>query len=107
MANAVKEAAIKKLKLVITVVDRAKAEFYLDVLSQYEVNCQLSVSGLGTARSERLRTMPTCQAGNTMHRIYPQRDAVSFFFSSSLCASPRNAFHNFVTEDQKQHNKRY
>ncbi len=52
MANSVNEAAIKKLKLLITVVDRSKSEFYLDVLSQFEVNCQMVVSGLGTASSE-------------------------------------------------------
>ncbi len=52
MANTVNEAAIKKLKLLFTVVDRSKAEFYLDVLSQFEVNCQMVVPGKGTAHSE-------------------------------------------------------
>lgn len=52
MANTINESAIKKLKLLITVVDRSKGEFYLDVLSQFEVNCQMVVSGLGTATSE-------------------------------------------------------
>ena len=52
MANSVNETAIKKLKLLITVVDRPKAEFYLDMLSQYEVNCQMVVTGKGTARSD-------------------------------------------------------
>ena len=52
MDNAINESAIKKLKLVITVVDRQKGEFYLDVISQFEVNCQMVVSGLGTASSE-------------------------------------------------------
>ena len=52
MANAVKETDIKKLKLLITVVDRSKAEFYMDVLSQFEVNCQLYSGGIGTASSE-------------------------------------------------------
>ncbi len=52
MANTINESAIKKLKLLFTVVDRAKAEFYLDVLSQFEVNCQLVAGGLGTASSE-------------------------------------------------------
>ena len=37
-----------------TVVERPKAEFYLDVLSQYEVNFQTVVNGTGTARSEIL-----------------------------------------------------
>ena len=52
MENTVNESAIKKLKLLFTIVDRPKAEFYLDVLSQYEVNCQIVASGLGTATSE-------------------------------------------------------
>ena len=33
-------------------VDKPKGEFYLDVISQFEVNCQMVVSGLGTATSE-------------------------------------------------------
>lgn len=52
MANTVNESAIKRLKLLFTVVDRSKAEFYLDVLSQFEVNCQIVTGGLGTANSE-------------------------------------------------------
>ena len=52
MENTVNESAIKKLKLIFTVVDRQKGEFYLDVISQFEVNCQLVVGGLGTAASE-------------------------------------------------------
>lgn len=52
MANIINETAIKKLKLIITVVDRAKAEFYLDVFSQFEVNFQIVTGGKGTANSE-------------------------------------------------------
>ena len=52
MAKTVNEASIKKLKLVFTVVDRGKAEFYLDVLSQFEVNFQMATGGKGTANSE-------------------------------------------------------
>ena len=50
--NAINESAIKKLLLLVTVVDRQKAEFYQDVLSQFEVNCQMILSGKGTAQSE-------------------------------------------------------
>lgn len=50
--NTVNETAIKKLKLLFTVVDRPKAEFYLDFLSQFEVNFQMVLSGQGTATSE-------------------------------------------------------
>ena len=52
MTNTVNESAIKKLKLLFTVVDRPKAEFYLDVLSQFEINCQIVTGGIGTANSE-------------------------------------------------------
>ena len=52
MANTINESAIKKLKLIITVVDRTKAEFYLDILSQFEVNFQMVTGGKGTAQSE-------------------------------------------------------
>ena len=52
MANTVNESAIKKLKLLFTVVDRSKAEFYLDFISQFEVNCQMVVAGTGTAKSQ-------------------------------------------------------
>ena len=54
MSNTVNESAIKKLKLLFTVVDRAKGEFYLDVISQFDVNCQLILPGMGTAASELL-----------------------------------------------------
>ncbi len=44
----------KKLKILVTVVPRSKGEFYMDFLSQYEVNFQTAVLGQGTARSEML-----------------------------------------------------
>ena len=49
MGNTINESAIKKLKLLFTVVERPKTEFYLDVLSQFEVNYQMVVGGKGTA----------------------------------------------------------
>lgn len=52
MNNSVKDSAIKKLKLLFTIVDRPKGEFYLDVLSQFDVNCQMVLGGLGTANTD-------------------------------------------------------
>ena len=52
MGNSINESAIKKLKLLFTVVEWPKAEFYMDVLSQFEINCQMLCSGKGTAHSE-------------------------------------------------------
>ena len=57
MSNTVNESAIKKLKLLFTVVDRQKGEFYLDVISQFDVNCQLILPGMGTAACELLELL--------------------------------------------------
>ena len=57
MSNTINDSAIKKLKLLFTVVDRNKGEFYLDVLSQYEVNFQTVINGTGTANSEVLNML--------------------------------------------------
>ena len=57
MGNTVNESAIKKLKLLFTVVDRPKGEFYLDVLAQFEVNFQMVMGGSGTANSELLELL--------------------------------------------------
>ncbi len=57
MDNTVHDSAIKKLKLLFTVVDRRKADFYLDVLSQFDVNFQMTVGGVGTANSELLELL--------------------------------------------------
>ena len=41
--------APNKLMLLVTVVNRKKAEFYIDLLQAYDVNLQLDVSAFGTA----------------------------------------------------------
>lgn len=46
--------APKKLKLLITVVNKAKAEFFMDYLQSYEINLQLSMRAKGTADSDLL-----------------------------------------------------
>lgn len=45
---------IKKLKILVTVVNRSKTEFFMDFLTAFEVNFQTSVLAQGTARSETL-----------------------------------------------------
>ena len=57
MGNTINDSAIKKLKLLFTVVSRPKGEFYLDVLSQFDVNFQMVLSGRGTASSELLELL--------------------------------------------------
>ena len=63
MANTVNDSAIKKLKLLFTVVDRNKGEFYLDVLSQFPINCQMVIPGMGTATSDIVELL-----GLNMHK---------------------------------------
>ena len=44
-----------KLKLLFTVVNRQKAEFYADLLQAYDVNMQMLLSAQGTASTEMLQ----------------------------------------------------
>lgn len=46
-----------KLKLLITVVNREKVEFYTDLLQTFDVNMQMSFSARGTASSDILQLM--------------------------------------------------
>lgn len=46
--------APKKLKLLITVVNKNKAEFYMDYLQEFEINMQMSMRAWGTADSDLL-----------------------------------------------------
>lgn len=47
----------KKLKLLVTVVNRNKTEFYMDLLSGFEVNFQTGMLGEGTAHSDTLHML--------------------------------------------------
>ena len=49
--------APKKLKLLVTVVNRKKAEFYTDFLQTFEVNFQLALNASGTASTERMSVL--------------------------------------------------
>ena len=52
-----KNLAPKKLQLLVTVVNRKKAEFYADFLQEFEVNMQLSFAAYGTANTEMLNLL--------------------------------------------------
>lgn len=51
------QSDVKKLKLLITVVNRRKTEFFMDYLSGFEVNFQTSILAQGTARSDTLHLL--------------------------------------------------
>mgnify|MGYP003293227869 CR=1 FL=1 len=52
-----KRAGIKKAKLIITIVDRNKTEFYADVISGFESNLQMVMYGNGTAPNTVLQNL--------------------------------------------------
>ena len=58
--------APRKLKLLVTVVNREKAEFYTDFIQSFEVNFQTSVNGRGTASKETLRLLGIGETDKTV-----------------------------------------
>lgn len=58
--------APRKLKLLVTVVNRAKAEFYVDLLQSFEVNFQASMAARGTASQETLRLLGLGESDKTV-----------------------------------------
>ena len=57
MATKTDNSSIKKAKLLVTIVDRNKTEFYTDVLSGFEINMQMVLYGNGTASSSTLELL--------------------------------------------------
>ena len=56
-AKSERMSAPRKLKLLVTVVNRQKAEFYADLIQSFEVNMQLITAAEGTASTETLRLL--------------------------------------------------
>ena len=53
--------APSKLKLLITIVNREKADFYMDLIQSFDVNMQFRASARGTASSDILHMMGLAQ----------------------------------------------
>ena len=47
-----KNVVSEKLELMITIVNRNKADFYIDLIQSFEVNMQLAIPAQGTANAE-------------------------------------------------------
>ncbi len=58
--------APRKLKLLVTVVNREKAEFYTDLIQSFEVNFQTSMNARGTASKETLRLLGIGETDKTV-----------------------------------------
>ncbi len=62
-----KEAlAPHKLQLLFTIVDKKKADFYIDLLESFEVNMQMALAGKGTAKTEMLELLGLAESDKTV-----------------------------------------
>lgn len=68
---------IKKIKLLVTIVNRSKATFYVDLLEQYEVNMQMVIYGKGTANSEMLDYLGIVESDKVVLFSFVKEDKVS------------------------------
>ena len=86
MAKSVKQAeaqspqrrpvsSVRKLKMLITVVDRSKTLFYVDLLEQFEVNVQTVLYGRGTASSQ-MRELLGLESDKSIIFSYIRKDRV-------------------------------
>lgn len=65
---------VRKLKLLITIVDRSKTLFYLDLLEQFEVNVQMVLYGKGTASSQMLDLLGIAESEKSIIISYIRED---------------------------------
>lgn len=64
--DAKKKKIPKKLKLLFTIVNRAKGEFYADLIQSFEVNMQMLCLGQGTAKAEMLHYLGLVDSDKTV-----------------------------------------
>ena len=55
--NAPHKATAEKLELLVTVVGRNKAEYYVDLIQSFDVNLQISVLSRGTANAKMMELL--------------------------------------------------
>ena len=65
---------IKKIKILVTVVNRSKTLFYTDLLEQFEVNMQMVIYGHGTADSEMLNYLGLAESDKTVIISFVRED---------------------------------
>lgn len=65
---------VRKLKMLITVVDRSKALFYVDLLEEFEVNVQMVLYGKGTANSQMLALLGLAETEKAVIMSYIRED---------------------------------
>ena len=76
VASKRRSPGVRRLKLLITVVDRSKALFYLDLLEGFEVNVQMVLYGRGTANSQMLDLLGLAETDKAAIISYIREDKV-------------------------------
>ena len=69
-------SSVRKLKLLVTIVDRSKALFYVDLLEQFDVNVQMVLYGRGTANSQMLDLLGLVESEKSVIISYIREDKV-------------------------------
>ncbi len=69
-------SSIKKLKLLVTVVDRTKTLFYTDLLEEFEVNMQTVIYGTGTADEALLNYLGFANSDKAVILSFVREDKV-------------------------------
>lgn len=67
-------SAPDKMQLLFTVVNRNKAEFYIDLLGNFEVNMQMVLLGHGTAAAKHLELLGLTDSDKTVIISVIRRD---------------------------------
>lgn len=57
---------VDKLKLLVTIVNRSKAEFYMDVIQNYEANMQMACQARGTATQDMRKLLGLVDVDKTV-----------------------------------------
>ena len=68
--------AVKKLKLLVTIVDRSKSLFYLDLLEEFEINMQTVIYGKGTADSQMLNFLGLAESEKAVIVSFVREDKI-------------------------------
>ena len=74
--------APSKLKLLITIVNREKADFYMDLIQSFDVNMQFRASARGTASTDILHMMGLAESEKAVIFSVIREDRVSAALSA-------------------------
>ena len=67
---------VRKLKILITIVNKSKALFYVDLLEQFEVNVSMVLYGKGTANSQMLDLLGLAETDKAIIISHVREDKV-------------------------------